>query len=54
MIISYNNNVFKLSEDKDGNEIWLCGTYDNGYTWYNFRDEEIINKVFYCGELING
>ena len=50
MILKYNNNLYKYVEDKD---IWLIGTYSTGYTWFNYEDEEILTRVFYCGELIN-
>jgi len=52
MKIKYKNNIYKLSIDKYGNEIWLIGFNHNDYTWSNFTNENIINKVFYCGDLI--
>jgi len=48
MIIKYKNNFYKLMLD----ESVRIGTYENGYTWYFYNDEEIINNVLYCGEII--
>ena len=48
MIIRYKNNYYKLMPD----ESVRIGTCKNGYTWYFYNDEDVINNVLLCGEVI--